>query len=94
MTLKAHRLVSKAYEVAGSAMQSTLLALIFGSYCEDDLDINDPQVLADAAEEAGLMSKVEVSLSPVMYWLLASIRNPSCHLLRGERPPFISIRFG
>lgn len=67
MTLKAHRLISKTYEVAGSAMQSTLLTLIFRSYCEDDLDINDPQVLADAAEEAGLMSKVEVSMPPVIY---------------------------
>jgi hypothetical protein len=94
MTLKAHRLVSKAYEVAGSAMQSTLLTLIFRSYCEDDLDIGDPQVLADAAEEAGLMSKVEVSTSPVMCWRLASTRNPPCHLLRGRGAPFISIRFG
>jgi predicted DsbA family dithiol-disulfide isomerase len=59
MTLKAHRLVSKAYEMAGSAVQSTVLTLIFRAYCEDDLDISDSQVLADAAEEAGLMSKVE-----------------------------------
>lgn len=90
MTLKAHRLVSKAYEMAGSAVQSTVLTLIFRAYCEDDLDISDSQVLADAAEEAGLMSKVEVSMSPVMYWLLASTRNP---LLRGGAP-FISIPFG
>jgi predicted DsbA family dithiol-disulfide isomerase len=58
-TLNAHRLVSKAYEIAGSAVQSTLLTLLFRAYCEDDLDINDYQVLADAAEEAGMMSKVK-----------------------------------
>jgi hypothetical protein len=74
-------------------VQSTLLTLLFRAYCEDDLDINDYQVLADAAEEAGMMSKVKVSMSPVMYWLLASTRNPPCRLLRGGAP-FISIRFG
>jgi predicted DsbA family dithiol-disulfide isomerase len=59
MTLNAHRLVSKAYELAGSAVQSALFTLIFRAYCEDDLDINDYEVLADAAEQSGAMSKVE-----------------------------------
>jgi len=58
-TLNAHRLMSKAYELAGSAVQSTLMTLIFRAYCEDDLDINNYEVLADAAEESGAMSKVE-----------------------------------
>jgi len=58
-TLNAHRLVSKAYEIAGSAVQSALITLIFRAYCEEDLDINDYQVLADAAEQSGVMSKVE-----------------------------------
>ena len=62
MTLNAHRLMSKAYEVAGSAVQSALITLIFRAYCEDDLDINDFEVLADAAEQSGAMSKVEVSM--------------------------------
>jgi len=59
MTLNAHRLVSKAYEMAGSAMQSSLITLIFRAYCEEDLDINNYEVLADAAEQSGVMSKVE-----------------------------------
>ena len=44
-------------------MQSSLVTIIFRAYCEDDLDINDAQVLADAAEQAGMMSRVEVSMS-------------------------------
>ncbi|KAH9003052.1 thioredoxin-like protein [Lactarius hatsudake] len=59
MTLQAHRLVSKAYEIRGHTAQSTLITLIFRAYCEDDLDINDAQVLADLAEQSGVMSKVE-----------------------------------
>ena len=93
MTLNAHRLVSKAYEIAGSAVQSALITLIFRAYCEDDLDVNDHEVLADAAEQSGAMSKLEVSMS-LLYWLVAaSARNPPFHLLRGGAH-CISIRFG
>ena len=84
MTLNAHRLMSKAYELAGSAVQSALITLIFRAYCEDDLDINDFEVLADAAEQSGAMSKVEVSMF-FMCWLLASTGIPLFHLLRGWR---------
>jgi hypothetical protein len=95
MTVNAHRLVSKAYEIGGSAVQSTLLTLIFRAYYEDDLDINDHQVLADAAEEAGVMSNIKVSMTLVMCWFLAPTWNPPCHLLRGGGgAPFISICFG
>jgi len=59
MTINAHRLLSKAYEIGGSTVQSALIILIFRAYCEDDLDINDAEVLADAAEQSGMMSKVE-----------------------------------
>lgn len=56
--------MSKAYEIGGPAAQSKLITPIFRAYCEDDLDISDPDVLADLAEQAGIMSKDEVS------WLL------------------------
>jgi predicted DsbA family dithiol-disulfide isomerase len=59
ITLTAHRLVSKAFEMGGAAVQSALINLIFRAYCEDDLDISDAQVLADVAEESGMMSKAE-----------------------------------
>ena len=81
MTLNAHRLASKAYEIGGSAAQSAFITLIFRAYCEDDLDINDAQVLADAAERSGVMSKVEVSVPPARCWPLASTRNPPFHFL-------------
>ncbi|KAI0303602.1 thioredoxin-like protein [Multifurca ochricompacta] len=58
-TIGAHRLVIKAFEIGGPAVQSNLITLIFRAYCEDDLDIGDPEVLADVAEQAGLMSTVE-----------------------------------
>ena len=53
--------MTKAYEIRGPAAQSTLITLIFRAYYEDDLDISDPDVLADAAEQAAIMSKDEVS---------------------------------
>jgi predicted DsbA family dithiol-disulfide isomerase len=90
MTLNAHRLVSKAYELAGSAVQSALFTLIFRAYCEDDLDINDYEVLADAAEQSGAMSKVEVSM-PLLCcgcWRLLGFLH--FHLLRGWRSVFES----
>lgn len=61
LTIPAHRLMTKAYEVGGAAAQSALFSPIFRAYYEDDLDISDPDVLADVAEEAGIMSKDEVS---------------------------------
>ena len=60
-TIPAHRLMTKAYEIGGPAAQSALITPIFRAYYEDDLDISDPDVLADAAEQAAIMSKDEVS---------------------------------
>jgi predicted DsbA family dithiol-disulfide isomerase len=54
--------MTKAYEIGGPAAQSALITPIFHAYCEDDLDISDPDVLGDAAEQAGIMSKDEVSI--------------------------------
>lgn len=54
--------MTKAYEIGGPAAQSALITPIFRAYYEDDLDISDHDVLADAAEQAAIMSKDEVSL--------------------------------
>jgi predicted DsbA family dithiol-disulfide isomerase len=59
LTIPAHRLMTKAYEVGGAAAQTALFSPIFRAYYEDDLDISDPDVLADVADEAGIMSKDE-----------------------------------
>ena len=53
--------MTKAYEIGGPAAQSALITPIFRAYYEDDLDISDPDVLADAAEQAAIMPKDEVS---------------------------------
>ncbi|KAH9980642.1 thioredoxin-like protein [Russula vinacea] len=63
LTTPAHRLMTKAYEIGGSAAQSSLIAPIFRAYYEDDLDISDPDVLADIAEQAAIMSRAEVNIS-------------------------------
>jgi len=56
--------MTKAYEIGGPSAQSALITPIFHAYYEDDLDISDSEVLADAAVQATIMSKVEVSISP------------------------------
>ena len=53
--------MTKAYEIGGPAAQSALITPLFRAYYEDDLDIGDPDVLADAAEQAAIMTKDEVS---------------------------------
>jgi predicted DsbA family dithiol-disulfide isomerase len=58
--------MTKAYEIGGPAAQCSLITPIFRAYYEDDLDISDPDVLADAAEQAGIMTKAEVSDPPSM----------------------------
>ncbi len=74
LTIPAHRIMTKAYEIGGPAAQSALITLIFRAYYEDDLDISDPDVLADAAEQAAIMSKDEVSIRK---YLWQRSRNPS-----------------
>jgi predicted DsbA family dithiol-disulfide isomerase len=54
--------MSKAYEIGGPSAQSAVLTPIFRAYFEDDLDISDPEVLADAAEQAAIMPRAEVSV--------------------------------
>ena len=64
LTIPAHRLMTKAYEIGGPAAQCSLITPIFRAYYEDDLDISDPDVLADAAEQVGIMTKAEVGDPP------------------------------
>ncbi|KAI0300730.1 thioredoxin-like protein [Russula brevipes] len=59
LTTPAHRLITKAYEIGGPAAQSALMTPIFRTYYEDDLDISDPEVLADVAEQADVMPRAE-----------------------------------
>jgi hypothetical protein len=59
--------MTKAYEIGGPAAQSALITPIFRAYYEDDLDISDPDVLADAAEQAAIMSKDEVSIRQCLW---------------------------
>ncbi|KAH9972107.1 thioredoxin-like protein [Lactifluus volemus] len=59
LTLSAHRLIAKAYEIGGPAAQAAVITPIFRAYHEDELDISDPEVLADAAEQADIMSREE-----------------------------------
>jgi hypothetical protein len=58
--------MTKAYEIGGPSAQSAIITPIFRAYYEDDLDISDPEVLADAAVQATIMSKAEVSISPAV----------------------------
>jgi len=62
LTISAHRLIAKAYEIGGPAAQSALMTPIFRAYQENELDISDPEVLADVAEQAAVlgMSREEV----------------------------------
>lgn len=54
--------MTKAYEIGGHSAQCALITPIFRAYYEDDLDICDPEVLADTAEQVNVMSRAEVSV--------------------------------
>lgn len=56
-TVRAHRLSVKAYRLGGQLLQIPLLAAIFKAYTIDSKDIGSLDVLGDAAESAGVMSK-------------------------------------
>lgn len=58
-TLGAHRLTVKAYRLGGQRLQLPLLTAIFKAYTTDAKDIGSLEVLGDAAESAGVMSKQE-----------------------------------
>jgi len=61
-TIRAHRLVGKAWELGGSARQLALIRLLFKAYQEQDQDIADIDMLSEMAECAGVMSKEEATV--------------------------------
>ena len=85
--------MTKAYEIGGHSAQCALITPIFRAYYEDDLDICDPEVLADAAEQAAVMSRADVSVperSPISlssegprvpHWFLVAESNVCFHRL-------------
>ena len=59
-TMLAHRLMAKAQIVGGTEAQLKLLQAIFSAYHEQELDIGSEDVLAELAEEQGILSRDEV----------------------------------
>ena len=59
-TSQAHRLSAKAYQDGGHALQSKFNTLIFEACLANGADLNDEDVLVDAAVSVGLMNKEEV----------------------------------
>jgi len=58
---RAHRLTRKAYIMGGQKLQVPVLCGIFKANLEEARDIGDVSVLAEVAEEAGMMTKDEAS---------------------------------
>lgn len=58
-TVRAHRLIMKAHRLGGQRLQLPLLSAIFKAYTCDSKDIGSFDVLGDAAESAGVMSRQE-----------------------------------
>jgi len=58
-TTRAHRLSRKAYHLGGQRYQLPLINGIFKAFCGESKDIGDVDVLADLAEQVGMMSKDE-----------------------------------
>jgi len=56
---RAHRLTRKAYVMGGQTLQLPVLCGIFKANLEEGADIGDINVLAEVAENAGMMSKDE-----------------------------------
>ena len=60
-TLRAHRLLLKAWKLGGQNAQQNLLDGLFKAYFEETLDISNLDVLAVVAQEASIMNKPDVS---------------------------------
>jgi hypothetical protein len=59
---RAHRLCQKAYRIGGQELQVPAICALFKAYLEDGQDIADNNVLADIAQNVGMMPKNEVNL--------------------------------
>ncbi|KAH0838802.1 thioredoxin-like protein [Lanmaoa asiatica] len=60
-TTQAHRLSAKAYRDGGQGLQNKLNTFIFDACLTKGVNINDEDLLVDAAVHIGLMSKVEAT---------------------------------
>ena len=60
-TTRAHRLSQKAYQLGGQDLQIPLLRAIYKAHMEQGQDIAEIPVLADIAQDAGTMSREQVS---------------------------------
>jgi len=58
-TIRAHRLSQKALIIGGQALQLPVLSAIFKAYLEDGKDIGNVDVLAEIAEQTGMMTNDE-----------------------------------
>lgn len=56
----AHRLSRKAFLLGGQRFQIPFLSAIFKASFQDEKDISNIEVLAELAEEVGMMTKDEV----------------------------------
>ena len=59
-TIRAHRLLRKAYMLGGQELQEKVLEAIFYAYFTEGKNIADIHFLGELAEEAGVFSKDEV----------------------------------
>ncbi|KAH9856593.1 thioredoxin-like protein [Lenzites betulinus] len=58
-TIRAHRLVRKAFDVGGQELQDKLLESLFFTYFTEGKSISDYDYLSDLAESEGVMTKDE-----------------------------------
>jgi len=58
-TTSAHRLSRKAYKMQGQKLQLPLITALFKAFSEDERDIGDLDVLAELAEDIGMMTHEE-----------------------------------
>ncbi|SCZ90319.1 BZ3500_MvSof-1268-A1-R1_Chr1-3g01914 [Microbotryum saponariae] len=58
-----HRMIMKARELGGEAMQKKYVERVFSSYFEEEKDPGSFDVLADDAEAVGMMTKQEVCVT-------------------------------
>jgi predicted DsbA family dithiol-disulfide isomerase len=68
---RAHRLTRKAYVMGGQTLQLPVLCGIFKANLEEGADIGDINVLAEVAENAGMMSKDEVRCQVISFGFLS-----------------------
>lgn len=59
-TLRAHRLLRKAFEVGGQELQEKVQDVLFYTYFTEGKDISDLEYLTELADTAGVLTKDQV----------------------------------